>query len=100
MCEMRKYERLSNSVIKRMDKELYFTKVDSAESIKKMLYGEEQQYGIDVENIEIDISKTSDANYTTGILFGFCLEPDGEGKCSCFDVIISDVIGTYISDWY
>lgn len=97
---MRKYEKLSDSVIKRTDKELYFTRVDSAESINKMLYDEEQEYGVTAENIEIDINKTSDANYTNGILLGFCIEPNGNDKCSYFDVIISDVLGTFISDWY
>ena len=97
---MRKYEKLCDSVIKRTDKELYFTRVDSAESISKMLYCEEHEYSVTAENIEIDIAKTSDANYTTGILIGFCLEPGGNEKCSYFDVIISDVLGTFISDWY
>lgn len=98
---MEKYEVLSGSVI-RNDK-LYLTKVSSAECIERKLFQQDVDYEICASNISI---QTIDGTITDGIRLTFVCESNKEGglrnglSTLYVDMIISDVLGTYISDWY
>lgn len=93
-----KYEfmQLSKKVIKSADAEKYFAKADSAASFSRMFFDEEATYTVSCRNVQISTSKQN-STYTDGILFTFCDEQGG--NCKYVDVLISDMLGTFISDW-
>lgn len=94
---MKEFMQLSNSVIKTANRNVYYTKVDSAKSLQKVFIEEESQYEISAGDVEIQI-KGEDETFAEGVLLVFCKEKDG--SCSYVDVLICDVLGTFISDWY
>lgn len=96
---MDRCEVLCNSVIK--NDTLFLTKVSSAECIKRRLFQPDTCYEVSVEDVEIQLEK---GHVTDGIKFTFCLceETDEEGVFNhCYvDCIMSDMIGTFVSDRY
>ena len=78
----------------RNDKDLYFIKIDSAKSLMRYLYDEESQYEVSARDVEIQIDSET-GTYAEGILLTFCKE---NVTCSYIEMIISNVLGTYISD--
>ena len=96
---MEKYEVLSSSVIK--NDNLLFTRVSSAQCIERKLYEQDASYELDVENIDIQMK---DNKSTSGIKFTFgfekCNESENSPSMYYVDLLISDVLGTFISDWY
>ena len=96
---MEKYEVLSSSVIK--NDNLLFTRVSSAQCIERKLYEQDASYELDVENIDIQMK---DNKSTSGIRFTFgfekCNESENSSSMYYVDLLISDVLGTFISDWY
>lgn len=91
--------KLSNKVIISTDnkaKETYFTKVDSASTFQKLFYDEEILYGISATDIEVDID---DGLFTDAILMTYSVE-ENDDKDRFLDVIISDLLGTFVSEWY
>lgn len=93
----KEFIQLSNKVVKSADGNQYFAKVDSAETFKKTFYDEESQYEVSARNTEIQLMN-ADETYTPSILISFCKEDNG--SCFYVDVIISSVLGTFISDRY
>lgn len=96
---MGKYEVLSSSVIK--NDNLLFTRVSSAQCIERKLYEKDASYELDVENIDIQMK---DNTFTSGIKFTFGYENRDESEnspsMSYVDLLVSDVLGTFISDSY
>lgn len=94
------YELLSSSVVRRNDRNVYYKKLDSAESIQKMIWQDEATYEVSANNINIYIRNVREADFASAVLITFCMDSVGNGKAEFFDLIISDVLGTFISDWY
>lgn len=91
---------LSNRVITSTDnkgKAMYFTKVDSAASLQKLFHEEEASYGVSVTDIEVEMVNGS--TYTDAILMTHSAETE-DGSDMFLDVIISDLLGTFVSEWY
>lgn len=97
----REYVQVSNDVVTSKDE--YFARVISAESLKRKFFDEESVYGISSRDIVIRLMKE---NYITqGILVTLSREneecdTEESPETSFIDIIISDAIGTFISDWY
>ena len=95
-----KFLKLSNKVITSTDnkgKAMYFTKVDSASTFQKLFYDEEASYGVSVTDIEVDMG--SGASFTDAILMTYSAETE-DGSDMFLDVIISNLLGTFVSEWY
>ena len=95
-----KFLKLSNKVITSTDnkgKAMYFTKVDSASTFQKLFYDEEASYGVSVTDIEVDMG--CGASFTDAILMTYSAETE-DGSDMFLDVIISDLLGTFVSEWY
>lgn len=91
---------LSNRVITSTDnkgKAMYFTKVDSAASLQKLFNEEEASYCVSVTDIEVEMVNGS--TYTDAILMTHSAETE-DGSDMFLDVIISDLLGTFVSEWY
>lgn len=91
---------LSNRVITSTDnkgKAMYFTKVDSAASLQKLFHEEEALYCVSVTDIEVEMVNGS--TYTDAILMTHSAETE-DGSDMFLDVIISDLLGTFVSEWY
>ena len=91
---------LSNRVITSTDnkgKAMYFTKVDSAASLQKLFHEEEASYCVSVTDIEVEMVNGS--TYTDAILMTHSAETE-DGSDMFWDVIISDLLGTFVSEWY
>lgn len=91
---------LSNRVITSTDnkgKAMYFTKVDSAASLQKLFHEEEASYGVSVTDIEVEMVNGS--TYSDAILMTHSAETE-DGSDMFLDVIISDLLGTFVSEWY
>lgn len=95
----KEYLKLSNSVIMSTDnkgKAMYFAKADSAATFQKLFHDEETSYGVSVKDIEVDMKN---GRFTDAILMTYIEETDS-GSDMFFDVIISDLLGTFVSEWY
>lgn len=95
-----KYLKLGNCVIMSTDnkgKAMYFTKVDSAATFQKLFHDEEASYGVSVKDIEVDMG--NGATFTDAILMTYIAEEEN-GSNMFLDVIISDLLGTFVSEWY
>ena len=92
-----RFEQLSNKVIKSAEGKQFFSKAEGVADFQKTFFGDEDQYGISAKDVEIEL-KSHNGTFTDAILLTFCKE-DGEST-SFVDVLISDLLGTFISDWY
>lgn len=95
-----KFLRLSNRVITSTDnkgKAMYFTKVDSAATFQKLFHDEEASYCVSATDIEVDMG--NGATFTDAILMTHSTETE-DGSDMFLDVIISDLLGTFVSEWY
>lgn len=91
---------LSNRVITSTDnkgKAMYFTKVDSAASLQKLFHEEEASYCVSVTDIEVEMG--NGVSFTNAILTTYIAEEE-DGSNMFLDVIISDLLGTFVSEWY
>lgn len=75
----------------------YLTRVDSSNTLFRKLYDDEAQYGISFKDVEISLIE--EGHFTNGILITFSKDVD-DMKDSFIELLVSDVIGTFISDWY
>ena len=95
-----RFLKLSSNVIASMDnkgKAMYFAKVDSAATFQKLFHDEETSYGVSVKDIEVDMGNGS--SFTDAILTTYIAEKE-DGSNMFLDVIISDLLGTFVSEWY
>lgn len=95
-----KYLKLSSNVITSTDnkgKAMYFAKADSAATFQKLFHDEEASYGVSVTDIEVDMG--NGATFTDAILMTYIAEEE-DGSNMFLDVIISDLLGTFVSEWY
>lgn len=88
------YEKINSRVI-RCESE-YLAKVDSAETLRSIFSNEETIYEISVSDVEI---QTATGTYTPAMLFTYCMEDEDSGT-HFVDVVISQLLGTFVSDWY
>lgn len=88
------YEKI-NSMVIRGESE-YLTKVDSAETLRNIFTNEEMRYEVSVSDVKI---QTADGAYTPAMLFTYCMEDEDSGT-HFVDVVISQLLGTFVSDWY
>ena len=96
----RKYLRLSNKVIKSVDskgKELFFTKAEGAVPFQNTFFGDEVQYEVSANGVEIEMNN-EEKSYTDAVILTFGVEEEDNVRYA--DVIICDLLGTFISDWY
>ena len=75
----------------------YLTRVDSSNTLFRKLYDDELQYGVSFKDVEISLIE--EGHFTNGILITFSKYVD-DMKDTFIALLISDVIGTFISDWY
>lgn len=95
-----KFLKLSSNVIASTDnkgKTMYFSKVDSASTFQKLFHDEEASYGVSVTDIEVDMG--NGATFTDAILMTHSVETE-DGSDMFLDVIISDLLGKFVSEWY
>ena len=96
---MENYELLSESVIKKDT--LYFTKGSSADCIERKLLEQDSSYELNVESIDIQMKNNT---VVDGIKFTFGCETEKglwqDRSMFYVDLIVSDVLGTFISDRY
>lgn len=95
-----KFLKLSSNVIASTDnkgKTMYFSKVDSASTFQKLFHDEEASYGVSVTDIEVDMG--NGATFTDAILMTHSAETE-DGLDMFLDVIISDLLGKFVSEWY
>lgn len=94
----RNLTKLSNKVIL-SDGKMYFTKIDSSASFYSMLDDENATHLISAYDVEIETDRET-SSYTKAVALDFCKENEETGKSQFIDVIICDLLGTFISDWY
>lgn len=95
-----KFLKLSSNVIASTDnkgKTMFFSKVDSAATFQKLFHDEEASYGVSVTDIEVDMG--NGATFTDAILMTHSAETE-DGSDMFLDVVISDLLGTFVSEWY
>lgn len=88
------YEKINSRVISGGNKLL--AKADSAETLRNIFTNEETSYGVLVNDVKI---QTAAGTYTTAMLFTYCME-DVDGGTHFVDIVISALLGTFVSDWY
>ena len=88
------YEKINSRVI--LCESEYLAKADSAETLRSIFSNEETRYEISVSDVEI---QTATGTYTPAILFTYCMEDEDSGT-HFVDVVISQLLCTFVSDWY
>lgn len=88
------YEKINSRVIRCEDE--YLSKADSAETFQNIFANEETKYEISVSDIKI---QTATGTYTPAMLFTYCME-DEDSVTHFVDVVVSQLLGTFVSDWY
>ena len=71
-------------------------KADSAETLRSIFSNEETRYEVSVSYVKI---QTATGTYTPAMLFTYCME-DADGGTHFVDIVISALLGTFVSDWY
>lgn len=99
---MSKYERVSLDVLHEQENNRYFSRVSSAKGVRRKFFDEETLYSISSCDIEI---KIGNGCIVDAILLSFCRENIDEesGKVietSFLEMIISEMLGTFTSDWF
>lgn len=74
----------------------YLAKVDSAETFSSIFVDEETTYGFSVRDAKI---QTGDSTYTPAMAFTYSME-GADGGMHFVDIVISELLGTFVSDWY
>lgn len=93
----KEFIQLSSKVIKSAEGERYFSKAMSAAAFRNIFFDEEAQHEVSVRDTEIQLMNKVET-YASAVIVTFTKEEDE--SCSYVDVIFSDVLGTFISDWY
>lgn len=88
------YEKINSRVIR--GESVYLAKVDSAETLRNIFSNEEMRYEVSVSDVKI---QTATGTYTPAMLFTYCME-DADGGTHFVDIVISELLGTFVSDWY
>lgn len=88
------YEKINSRVIRSENE--YLAKADSAETLRNIFANEETRYEISASDVKI---QTADGTYTPAMLFEYSME-DADGGMHFVDVVISQLLGTFVSDWY
>ncbi len=91
---MEEIKQLSGDVL--VHGEQYFSRIVDAECIKRKFAEDELSLGITANDFTI---RRKNGNIADAIKLTFCDEC-GEDKVRYIDMIISDVCGTFLSDWY
>ena len=85
------YEKITSRVIRNENE--YLAKADSAETLRNIFLNEEMKYEVSVSDAKI---QTDVGVYTPAMIFTYCME----GGTHFVDVVISQLLGTFVSDWY
>lgn len=88
------YEKINSRVIRGESE--YLAKADSAETLRSIFTNEETRYEVLVSDVKI---QTATGTYTPAMLFTYCME-DVDGGTHFVDVAVSQLLGTFVSDWY
>ena len=88
------YEKINSRVIR--DGSEYLAKVDTAGTLQNIFLNEEMKYEVSVIDAKI---QTGIGVYTPAMTFTYCME-DVDGRAHFVDVVISQLLGTFVSDWY
>ena len=74
----------------------FLAKADSAETLQNIFLNEEMKYEVSVIDAKI---QTGIGVYTPAMTFTYCME-DVDGRAHFVDIVISQLLGTFVSDWY
>lgn len=88
------FQKVNSRVICSWDN--YLAKVDSAETFSSIFVDEETTYGFSVRDAKI---QTGDSTYTPAMAFTYSME-GADGGTHFVDIVISELLGTFVSDWY
>ena len=90
------YVQLSKDVLLSRDGR-YLVRVDSAQTLNKKLYDDDTEYGVSFGNVLI--KPEQDSRCVNAILMEFSAENEDVDH-DFIDLVISDELGMFISDWY
>ena len=86
------FQKVNSRVIRSCDK--YLAKVDSAETFSSIFAEDETTYAVSVRDAQI---QTGDSTYTPAMAFTYSME---DGSVHFIDVVVCQLLGTFVSDWY
>lgn len=92
---MNEFKQVGNDVI-RFDESNYLTRITSSASILRKIIPDEKRYSLTTTDVEIQLLN---GNVIDGTLITTCNEAEEE-RYYYMDILISDVIGSFVSDWY
>lgn len=96
----REFKVLSENVIKRdrnLGEEVYFTRVDSAESLQRYFYNEEDIFNVSFKNIEIDTEEKG--TFAKGVLGLFSdISNDDDTVERYIEIIYCSALGLFVSN--
>lgn len=91
---MNEFKQVGNDVI-RFDESNYLTRITSSASILRKIIPDDKRYSLTTTDVEIQLLN---GDVTDGTLITICNE--AEEEYYYLDILISDVIGSFVSDWY
>lgn len=92
---MNEFKQVGNDVI-RFEESNYLTRITSSASILRKIIPDDKRYSLTTTDVEIQLLN---GNVIGGTLITICSEAEEE-RYYYMDILISDVIGSFVSDWY
>lgn len=103
---MGKYIRRSLDVVYEQENKRYFSRIASAKGLQRKLFNEETKYEVSTDDVEIEVTKKDgDVVCVDAILLTLCRENyDTETgnviETSFLEIIVSEMLGMFATDWH
>lgn len=94
----KRYERLSLDVIFDRENNRYFSHVSSARALERKIFADDTEYSVSFADATVETCVNQQIRISEAILISLCLEKDGDTKY--IEIISSDLMGLFISDWF
>ena len=77
---------------------IYLTKVDSAKKLSSKICDEYEEYGISFGDVTVDAGNCG-GRISDAVRMEISVE-DEDGYYDFIDIVVSDLLGTFVSEWF
>lgn len=97
----KKLKYVGNGVIEDIETGAHFVRIDSKRNLTCTLVGEETQYCVSAADLQIELKQ--EGHVTDAVMLSFTRENEelpGLPQTSFMDMLLCNLLGTFVSEWY
>lgn len=97
----KKLKYVGNGVIEDVETGAHFVRVDSKRNLDCKLVGEETQYCVFATDLQIELEQ--EYHFTDAVMLSFSRENEESAELtqtSFMDMVLCNLLGTFVSEWY